>query len=76
MLEYKATGPKGEALEPMDLYFGSLGKSCATLFRSISNGLTWGEAADELRKMDSGLVWMSLFQFYVAFCSSLGLPFS
>ena len=62
--------------EELSERFGSLYSSIDTLFRSISNGLTWGEAADELRKMDSGLVWMSLFQFYVAFCSSLGLPFS
>lgn len=67
MLEYKATGPKGEALEPMDLYFGSLGKSCATLFRSISEGLTWHVAADALAP--AGWFWVELFHFYIAFCS-------
>lgn len=50
-------------------FFGGLYPSIVTLFRSISNGLTWGEAADALENMDNGIFWSSLFHFYVAFCS-------
>ena len=50
-------------------FFGGLYPSIVTLFRSISNGLTWGEAADALENMDNGIFWSSLFHFYVAFCT-------
>ena len=52
----------------MSRFFGGLYPSFVTLFRSISNGLTWGEAADALESLDNGIFWSSLFHFYVAFC--------
>ena len=51
-------------------FFGGLYPSIVTLFRSISNGLTWGQAADALENMDNGIFWSSLFHFYVAFCTT------
>ena len=48
-------------------YFGSLYKSIATLFRSISGGLDWENAADSLIPL--GLFWVQVFQLYVAFVS-------
>jgi len=47
-------------------YFGSLSHSIETLFRAISGGIDWAEAADALRPM--GYVWVLFFQVYVAFC--------
>ena len=38
-----------------------------TLFRSISNGVTWGHAADSLEQI--GMEWVQVFHLYVAFCS-------
>ncbi|CAJ1329781.1 unnamed protein product, partial [Effrenium voratum] len=58
----------GAAQHPLlEKYFGTLYLSMITLFRSISNGLTWHEAADALMPM--GMVWVQVFHFYVAFCS-------
>ncbi|CAE7506213.1 CAC [Symbiodinium natans] len=49
--------------------FGTLYDSYLTLFRSISNGVTWGEPADALESIPEGTIWVQLFQFYIAFCS-------
>ncbi|CAE7670060.1 Scn11a [Symbiodinium pilosum] len=48
-------------------YFGTLYVSIITLFRSISNGITWNKAADALEPV--GMFWVQVFHFYVAFCS-------
>ena len=50
-------------LQDMETYFGDLGISVQTLFRSISGGFDWGEAADALRPL--GDFWVLLFQFYI-----------
>jgi len=55
--------------ERLDLFFGSLTQSVATLFRSISNGMNWGDGADALASMDGGLSWVLVLYFYIAFCS-------
>eukprot|EP00434_Breviolum_minutum_P038330 symbB.v1.2.033996.t1/scaffold4309.1/size41561/7 len=44
-------------------FFGTLGLSVQTLFRSISGGIDWAEAAEALRPL--GELWVQLFQFYV-----------
>ncbi|CAE7775554.1 CAC [Symbiodinium sp. CCMP2456] len=49
--------------------FGTLYESYLTLFRSISNGVTWGEPANALSKIPEGNIWVQLFHFYIAFCS-------
>jgi len=59
----------GDEGSDLSKFFGGLYPSVVTLFRSISNGLTWGEAADALEALDNGIFWSSLFHFYVAFCS-------
>eukprot|EP00439_Symbiodinium_sp_Y106_P074583 s2192_g14.t1 len=41
--------------------------SISTLFRSISNGMDWGTAADSLAAIDP--IWAQLFNFYIAFIS-------
>ncbi|CAK9079090.1 Sodium channel protein type 11 subunit alpha (NaN) (Sensory neuron sodium channel 2) (Sodium channel protein type XI subunit alpha) (Voltage-gated sodium channel subunit alpha Nav1.9) [Durusdinium trenchii] len=51
----------------LEEYFGSLYLSIRTLFRSISNGVTWGHAADSLEQI--GMEWVQVFHLYVAFCS-------
>lgn len=48
-------------------FFGTLGLSVQTLFRSISGGIDWAEAAEALRPL--GELWVQLFQFYVGFCT-------
>lgn len=53
--------------EELKLYFGTLYTSIVTLFRAISNGLTWFRAADALES--AGIFWVQVFHFYVAFCS-------
>jgi len=47
-------------------FFGSLSLSIETLFRAISGGIDWAEAAEALRPL--GYVWVLFFQVYVAFC--------
>ena len=49
-----AFSDKGSVL---DLRFGSLYLSVETLFRAISNGVTWGEAADALGGSSSLSGW-------------------
>ena len=48
-------------------YFGSLYNSAATLFRAISGGLDWDDAAESLNPV--GVLWVQIFHFYVAFVS-------
>lgn len=48
-------------------YFGSLYNSAATLFRAISGGLDWDNAAESLNPV--GVLWVQIFHFYVAFVS-------
>ncbi|CAE7657524.1 Scn3a [Symbiodinium sp. CCMP2456] len=48
-------------------YFGSLYNSTATLFRAISGGLDWDDAAESLNP--AGWLWVQAFHFYVAFVS-------
>eukprot|EP00435_Cladocopium_sp_Y103_P011969 s2829_g3.t1 len=55
--------------ERLDLFFGSLISSVATLFRSISNGMNWGDGADALATIDGGMFWVMILYFYIAFCS-------
>ena len=45
-------------------FFGHLGSSVQTLFRSISGGFDWGDAADALRPL--GEFWVLLFELFVA----------
>lgn len=51
----------------MDRLFGTVPSSISTLFRSISNGMDWGTAADSLTAIDP--IWAQLFNFYIAFIS-------
>jgi len=51
--------------DPMQFYFGNLYSSSTTLYRSISNGLTWHTAADSLGP--AGEFWVQAYNFFVAF---------
>ncbi|CAE7746352.1 Scn11a [Symbiodinium sp. CCMP2592] len=53
--------------EDVQQYFGTLYASIITLFRSISNGITWEKAANSLEPIST--FWVQVFHFYVAFCS-------
>ncbi|CAE7670084.1 Scn11a [Symbiodinium pilosum] len=53
----------------LEAYFGTLYDSYLTLFRSISNGVTWGEPASALSSIPEGHIWVQFFHFYIAFCS-------
>ncbi|CAK9079418.1 unnamed protein product [Durusdinium trenchii] len=54
----------------LDLLFGSLYLSVTTLFRSISNGNSWGDAGDALETIpEQGYFWAQVLNFYIAFCS-------
>lgn len=48
------------------LRFSDLERSMRTLFQSISNGLTWGEVADNMYRLS--WIWGYLYLIYVAFC--------
>ncbi|CAE7775543.1 Scn11a [Symbiodinium sp. CCMP2456] len=50
----------------MQVHFGNLYISMNTLFRSISNGIGWAQAADAFAP--AGEFWVQCFQLYVAFC--------
>eukprot|EP00435_Cladocopium_sp_Y103_P062062 s1541_g23.t1 len=68
LLDFRETaGSMGPELDQMKKYFGNLGSSSATLFRAISDGISWEIAADSLQP--AGQFWVQLFHFYVAFCS-------
>lgn len=68
LLDFRETaGSTSPDLEQMKKYFGNLGSSSATLFRAISDGISWEIAADSLQP--AGHFWVQLFHFYVAFCS-------
>ncbi|CAE7670095.1 Cacna1h, partial [Symbiodinium pilosum] len=59
-----------QLLHDVNLYFGSLYKSFITMFRVISDGLTWNSPADALFRLPLGeYLWAQLFHFYIAFCS-------
>eukprot|EP00435_Cladocopium_sp_Y103_P059700 s1541_g21.t1 len=60
-------GQSTEVSDQAELYFGALSSSITTLFRTISDGLTWHVAADTLRQMELGEFWVQVFHFYVAF---------
>lgn len=60
-------GQYTEVSDQAELYFGALSSSITTLFRTISDGLTWHVAADTLRQMELGEFWVQVFHFYVAF---------
>lgn len=57
-------GESTEISSQAEQYFGSLSSSITTLFRTISDGLTWHVAADTLHQMQFGDVWVQLFHFY------------
>jgi len=46
-------------------YFGGLGRSMFTLFKSVTGGISWSEAADPLGRV--GWPWVALFVVYIAF---------
>lgn len=50
----------------LQLRFSDLERSMRTLFQSISNGLTWGEVADNMYRLS--WIWGYLYLIYVAFC--------
>ena len=59
-------GQYTEVSDQAELYFGALSSSITTLFRTISDGLTWHVAADTLRQMELGEFWVQVFHFYAA----------
>ena len=59
-------GQSTEVSDQAELYFGALSSSITTLFRTISDGLTWHVAADTLRQMEFGEFWVQVFHFYAA----------
>ncbi|CAK9046302.1 Sodium channel protein type 4 subunit alpha A (Voltage-gated sodium channel subunit alpha Nav1.4a) [Durusdinium trenchii] len=65
-LQHHAETGDGDHHHAMMRFFGSLGLSVQTLFRAISGGIDWAEAAEALRPL--GDFWVLLFQVYVAFC--------
>ena len=68
LLDFRATvGGTGQDYEEMQKYFGNLSSSAVTLFRAISDGISWQIAADAL--LPAGQFWVQLFHFYIAFCS-------
>lgn len=48
-------------------YFGTLFRSMSTLFMSITDGLDWGAATEELGKIH--IVWRLCYSLYVAFAT-------
>ncbi|CAE7506229.1 CACNA1F [Symbiodinium natans] len=65
------TSEQVQHLSEVTLYFGSLYRSFITMFRVISDGLTWNSPGDALYKLpDMGpYLWVQLFHLYIAFCS-------
>ena len=62
--------PQNDSGENVAAYFGTLYASTLTLFRTISNGVTWRYADDLLVGMNSlGEFWALIYRFYIAFCS-------
>jgi hypothetical protein len=59
-------GQSTEVSDQAELYFGALSSSSTTLYRTISDGLTWHVAADTLRQMEFGEFWVQVFHFYAA----------
>ena len=53
---------------------GRDGYEVLTLFQTISDGLTWNVPASALASIELGGTWVTLFYFYVAFCSSSAKP--
>jgi len=67
--ETSLTDYDAQALALVTPYFGTLYDSVITLFRAISDGLTWNQPADALAEIPLGTFWVTLFHFYIAFCS-------
>ena len=62
--------PENGSGENVAHYFGTLYRSIVTLFRTISNGVTWQNPDDLLVGMNSlGEFWAQIYRFYIAFCS-------
>ncbi|CAJ1426573.1 unnamed protein product [Effrenium voratum] len=58
--------PHMEDIPQAAFYFGSVYKSCTTLFRTTLSGFDWNDAADSL--LPVGMFWVQVFHVYVAFC--------
>ncbi|CAJ1349132.1 unnamed protein product [Effrenium voratum] len=71
IIEQQTAGADLEKQELADVatYFGTLYQSCLTLFKCISDGLTWNEPSTALTRIPLGDFWAQLFHFYIAFCS-------
>ncbi|CAE7506244.1 CACNA1S [Symbiodinium natans] len=62
--------PENANGENVSHYFGTLYSSTLTLFRTISEGVTWKIPDDLLVGMNSlGWFWANIYRFYIAFCS-------
>ena len=62
--------PQNRSGETVAEYFGTLYHSTVTLFRTISNGVTWKNPDDLLVGMNSfGEFWAIIYRFYIAFCN-------
>mmetsp|Transcript_22824 Transcript_22824/g.52850 ORF Transcript_22824/g.52850 Transcript_22824/m.52850 type:complete len:570 (-) Transcript_22824:77-1786(-) len=55
--------------EDVAYYFGTLYSSTNTLFRTVTNGVTWKNPAELLAQVPLGDLWVQLYHFYVAFCT-------
>ena len=64
VLEYLFSNPADDG--DLFKYFGTVYRSCSTLFRSILGGTDWDSAVDALDPV--GWAWVLLFHVYIAFC--------
>ena len=60
-----------DAGSDLSLRFGSLYLSIETLFRAISNGLTWGEAADALARVSFDFIFQYFSCLFLCVCVCL-----
>ena len=58
----RAADPSTEKLE---MFWGSLGTSMFTLFKSISGGISWHDVCDPLKSLS--FLWVTLFGAFIAF---------
>merc|ERR1719464_828935 len=56
---------KNAGAESARPYYGSIGTSAYTLFKAVTGGVSWGDAASPLSSLHP--VWEAVFVLYVAF---------
>ncbi|CAJ1448643.1 unnamed protein product [Effrenium voratum] len=69
VVSHKNEASLGQSEADAVKFFGTLHDAVLTLFQTISDGLTWNVPASALASIELGGTWVTLFYFYVAFCS-------